>query len=145
MSEVNTDPYDYNNYDLPSIAAEFKRVKEALDEQKAKTTELQKQYDYLRKVAVPRIVEDSGLESPVNIKGVCKISVRPEIYASINSEKKPEAYAWLEEHGHGDIIGPTVNSSTFKAFCKEAMKQGEELPPEFFRIEPYDMAVIVKS
>lgn len=142
MSDM--DQYDYSQMDLESLATEFKRLQLKLKEAGDVKTGIQKQFDYLRKAALPAKMEEMGIES-AKIKGVGRIGIRPELYASILADNREAAYEWLREHGHGDIINPTVNSSTFKAFCKEAMKQGEELPDELFKITPYDMATLTKE
>lgn len=140
----NTDPYNCDGLDLGSLAQLYMDTRSELDDHKAQTASVQKKFDYIRKVALPRLMEDMGIDT-VTVKGLGRVSIRAELYASIPVEHREEAYAWLEEHGYGDLINPTVNSSSFKAFCKEAMRQGEELPSELFKIEPFDMATITKT
>jgi len=50
--------------------------------------------------------------------------------ASPIAERKQEVYAWLKEHGYGDLVYETVNSNSFSAFVKELMEEEGELPED---------------
>lgn len=118
--------------------------KSAVDDLKKRKEEAQKEYDVLRKLVIPEVMENLGIEKPV-IKGVGRLTVRPDIYAGIVSGKKDEAYQWLQDNDHGDLIQDTINSSTLKAFLKEQMTAGAEIPEDLFKCDPYEMAVITKA
>ena len=51
---------------------------------------------------------------------------RDDLYAS--AEDKPAAFAWLREHGYGELITETVNARTLTAFVKELREAGKEVP-----------------
>jgi hypothetical protein len=89
-------------------------------------------------------MEKTGIES-AKVKGIGKISVRPELYASIKKDMKDEAFAWLAANGYGDIVHPGVNSSTLKSSLKECISSGLELPDNLFNVTPYELAVITKN
>jgi len=133
---------EYDGMSLLQLAKEQQRLKGAIAELKAEESRLQKEFDHLRKHRIPEMMENMGIQN-VKLEGVGRVSLRGEIYASIVD--KDLAYSWLQEHGHGDLIKPTVNASTLKAFLKEQMREGEVLPEEAFKSTPYMMAAITKS
>lgn len=130
--------------DITELGELFANFKAALGDLKEKSAEIQKEFDILRKEILPEKMDEVGFDN-VNITDVGRISLRAEMYASIIADKKEEGYEWLRENGHGDMIKPTVNNSTFKAFCKEQMSEGVELPDEFFSVTPYTMATLTKT
>ena len=136
---------DLKALDLIGLAERFRDLKNELEDRKAETSILQKEFDLIRKELLPTKIEDSGLDTPVNLKGIGRISIRQELYTSIVADKKDEAYAWLEESGNDGLIKSTVNASTLKAFIKEQMQLGEEIPDDLFNVTPYEMATLTKG
>lgn len=135
---------EFDDMKLPELAKMQVKLKNDIDDLKKQQTTLQVKFDHLRKFRIPEMMEDMGQET-TKLKDVGVISLRPEMYASIPKGMLKEAYAWLEENGHGDIVKETINSSTLKAFIKEQIKEGETLPEGLFKVEPYMMAAITKS
>ena len=130
--------------DITELAQLFSAYKEQLTDLKATSSGIQKEFDILRKEVLPEKMEETGFDN-VKVSGVGRISLRAEIYASILADHKDEAFEWLINEGHKDLIKDTVNASTFKAFCKEQITEGVELPEELFSITPYTMATLTKS
>src|SRR5690606_39367494 len=52
---------------------------------------------------------------------------------------------WLRDNGHESLVQETVNSSTFKAFIKERMKEGKEYPKDLIKVNPFSRATVVKG
>ena len=102
----------------------------------------QKRLDEIRLTELPEAMENAGFEK-MTIADVGTVYIRADLYASIPAAVKEEAWAWLVDNGHGDLISSTINGSTFKAWCKEQIKAGEALP-DLFKVTPYTMAVITK-
>jgi len=119
-------------------------VKAAIDRLAADKTVLQKEFDHLRLHRIPEQMENEGIES-VKLEGIGRLSTQGNLYAGIMKDKKEEAYAWLEYHGHGDLIKGTLNASSLKAFLKECMRNGEAFPDDLFKATPYMMATITKG
>ena len=128
---------------VAAVAKDMAAKKLELDECKKVQTVLQKEFDELRKVALPDAMEDAGLES-VRITGVGTVSLRTDAYASIVSGQTAAAYQWLAENGHEDLVKEYVQPSTLKAFLKEQNVNGEILPEELFKFSPYTYASITK-
>lgn len=142
MSEEQEFYPEFDGLSLLNLAKKQQYIKEEIANLKAEESHLQKKFDHLRKHRIPEMMENMGIQN-VKLEGVGRVSLRAEIYAGIVD--KDLAYAWLEEHGHGDLIKPTVNASTLKAFLKEQMREGESLPEDAFKATPYMMAAITKS
>ncbi len=73
---------------------------------KAKQAELKA----VREGALPMAMTELGLLE-FKLVGGGKIIVRDMIAASIKEENRDAAYAWLESHGHGDLIKRTITIS----------------------------------
>ena len=101
-----------------------------------------------------------------------KIALTTGIDASIPEQARDGAYAWMIEHGFGDLVRAEVKLAfgatdieranqvydellaqelqpeikmavpppTLKAWAKERLMAGEELPPALFNVRAYDMA-----
>lgn len=133
--------YEYMN--LEELATAMKDTRELLDEKKAESSILQKQWDSLRKKWIPKKMEELGIES-VRITGVGTVSERTDAYCSVPAKNKQALYEWLEEHDHSDLITDTVNSSTLKAFIKEQILLGNEIPDDIVKFDPYTYVTITK-
>ena len=135
---------EHGELNLKQMAEFMRDTREALDEAKAKVTEIQRLYDQLRKQDIPVKMEEMGIDN-VKITGLGRLGLRAEAYAGFQPGKKEEGIAWLEENGHADLVKEDVNASTLKAFLKEQFRNGEVLPDNMFKLEPYMMATITKS
>jgi len=135
---------DFEEMNLKELAETMARTREMLDEAKAGSTVLQKQWDALRKKYLPEKMEAMGIES-VRIEGVGTVSERHDAYCTTPAKNKALLMDWLEEHGHADLISETVNASTLKAFMKEQMLAGNAMPPEgVVNWSPYTYVAITK-
>lgn len=141
-------PIDYEhlkkihaNKNVAEIAAEIKKVKIFLEEAKEEKASLQKLYDILTLDIAPEIMEREETESS-KISGVGTVSIRSDIWCSCTKENKDKLKKWLEENGHGSMITNDVNSSTLKAFVKEQIKEGKEVPSDIVKVTPYSRVVI---
>lgn len=127
--------------ELARSMAEIRRAKDALEEQ---LSALNKEHDYLAKNALPRRMEDEGIEA-LKVEGVGRVNLRSDVYASIPAEAKDRAYEWLRDNGRANLITETVNASTLKASIRRAIEAGEPFPEQLFRVTPYTFAVITKA
>ena len=102
---------NFDNMNMQELAERFHKLQNELKESKAVSSEIQKEFDYLRKSVLPDKMEELGFDT-VNITDVGRISLRAELYASIVADQKEAAFAWLAENGHGALIKDTVNRSS---------------------------------
>ncbi len=134
---------NFEDMSLKEMAKTMKEVRTRLDDAKETSSHLQKQWDDLRKVHIPNKMEEMGIES-VRIEGVGTVSERTDAYCSTPAKNKQALYDWLEQHGHGDLITDTVNSSTLKAFMKEQILEGNDVPDDIVNFTPYTYVAITK-
>ena|SRR5690606_27570624 len=54
--------------------------------------------------------------------------VQTKTFASAVPERKHELFAWLKDHGFGDMVTETVNANTLSAWVREQLEESESLP-----------------
>jgi hypothetical protein len=133
----------YEGMTLQQVAARMQELKNKLDEATDIKTSLQKEYDHVRMNVIPGILDDQGV-STITLDDIGRISLTSDIFASIPSEFKDQAWDWLRENGHGDIIKETINAGTLKAVLKAVITKGEQLPEGLFKVTPFSRASITK-
>lgn len=99
-------------------------------------------YDVLRLELVPAKMDEDNVER-VTYDGIGRVSLTADMYVTVNN--KTGLFEWLSDEGFGDLIQPTVNASTLKAFVKGRMKDGKDVPAEFLNIKPFTRASITKT
>lgn len=122
---------------LSELVQLFRGAKDDLERVKEEQATAQEFYDMLRFDVLPKKMEEADMTATTITTEdgeKLKVRVQDELYASVLAERRDAAYSWLEENGYGDLIKPTVNSSTLKAFAKEQLKDGAGLPDELFNI-----------
>lgn len=127
--------------DLVRAMGNLQTIKDALE---AELSALNKRYDYVRFVAVPSRFDAEGIVN-MKVEGLGRVQLASDLYASIKSDKKEEAYQWLSDTGHGGAIQPSIHPSTFKAMIKAMMLNGEEIPEDMFTVTPFTRASIVRK
>jgi hypothetical protein len=81
----------------------------------------------------------------MTIDGLGRLGLTSDVFARIVTERRADAYQWLSDHGFGDLIQPTVNSSSLKATMRKLIKDGKEsIPDDLFIVTPYQRASITK-
>lgn len=121
----------------------------------------------LREETIPSAMQELGLEE-LKLDTGQKLSVKQDVYASIPSDKKDEAYTWLDVNGFGGLIkvevktdypkgeaaaalqlfqelqtrglnaqyGQSVHAQTLKAFLREQIAAGSNVPLDLFGARP---------
>jgi len=127
------------------LAHKMRELSIQLDEANRVKKDLQSDYDMLRKSLIPQAMENEGI-SNVAVTGVGSLQLRSDLYVSIPSERKTEAFDWLIGTGHGGVIKAAVHPGTLKALLKDLLKEGADQPPEdVIKVTPYTMAVLVRK
>jgi hypothetical protein len=109
-----------------------------LDEQKGL---LQKEYDKLRLFDIPNTMAEQDIRSisgEFGNKGRCTL----QSDLSVSVHEKMSLHQWLTDTGNGALIVPTVNHQTLKAFCKEQIINGVELPADILVVKAFSRAVL---
>jgi len=120
--------------------------------------------DYQERI-IPEMMQEAGVSQLVLTNGK-KVNVKPFYGAKIPESRIDEAFSWLRQKGHGDMIKNTVTATldrgqdnqvselikvcqqhgfkynqkmkvepmTLKAFAREQVEKGQELPFDLFGI-----------
>ena len=148
--------------DLCAEQVALEKEMEQLQEQlKAKAAAARK----LSQEIIPARMSELGLES-LTLSDGSAIKIKQLVHASIPVKYREEAFDWLREHGHGDIIKNQVSATfgkgedttasnfidkieelgyqpqqkvwvepmTLKAFVREQIDNGSELPTDKFGV-----------
>jgi len=139
---------------FPKINAMFR---EAMDAEKAVAQaeeELKKQKARLRGIvedALPKLMEECGVSSFTTKDGIV-INVKEKIENSIPAPRRNEAWDWLTENGHADVLKREVTVAfgvTEGAVADELAKRlGKELARSVFverRAEPATVKSIITA
>jgi hypothetical protein len=132
-----------NLTDIISLAGEMAQVQKELEGLKAKEKKLQKMLDTLRLTDIPAAMDETGI-GKIALAKVGTLYLSPDVRAAVHRDARVRAYRWLEVNGYGDLIQPYVFPQTLKMWAMERIKAGDELP-DFFTVEPYQMAKILKG
>jgi len=126
---------------LTDLIKEMDRVRSQLDGLDLLWKPLQKRYDELRLNDIPAEMAEEDVRSITGDFGRC--TLQSDLHVS--APDKVSLHLWLESTGNGSLIIPTVNAQTLKAFCKEQMTNGTELPESVLKVTPFSRAIIYKS
>lgn len=132
--------------DIPTLQLlrEFKAAKDLKEAADFLAKEAGRQYDFLRLALVPERFDSEGI-SNMKVDGVGRVQLASDLYAGIIKGSEEKAFEWLGDNGRGDLVKQTVNSSSIKAVLKKMLVEGEEIPAELFKAEPFTRASIVKA
>lgn len=119
----------------------MKALKAEIDELDEAKKILQAEYDKLRLFDVPNEMSEQDTTSLKGEWGRCTLTA--DLTVKVND--KSELHKWLQDSGYGDLIVPTVNPQTLKAFVKEQMGNGAALPETILVVNPFSRAVLYKS
>ena len=134
----------HEKFNAVTLAAEMKSLKDVMDWMESVSKFANAEYDMLRMVLIPQAMEKEGLESPLNVSGVGRVSLTGDLFISVTD--KEVFHAWLHSHKMGDLIIESVNSSTLKAWAKERIKSGKIMPDgSLVKVTPYTRASITKT
>jgi hypothetical protein len=134
---------EYKDLSLRALAEMMKVMREEKDELEAQLKLVNAKYDVLRYEAIPNKMDEEGMEKGPTYDGIGRISLTADLFVS--TKDKNGLFSWLRDFGMGDIIQPSVNASTLKAFIKGRMKDGKDVPSEFVNITPVTRASITKA
>ena len=132
---------DFEEMNLKELAAQAQQTRYQYDQLKKQSGQLWRELETLQRKWMPDKMEELGIES-VRLDGIGTISLRYDAHCTTPAKNKHLLMEWLEAHGHADLINETVNGSTLKAFMKEQMLEGNPIPDDIVKFEPYTLAVV---
>lgn len=133
---------------LDEAVSELVVLRAHLDDLKVESGKAQNRFDELRKRLVPDLLEAAGLVKPDGTASVthasgARVNLRHEVMAYVKVADQPTFFAWLRDHGAGDLIKETVNTQTLKAWAKEQLENGAEIPA-VVQVTPETVAVVTR-
>lgn len=139
------DPYeDYSELTLRETIEKLAESRAYLDKLVELGKAAQNHYDHLSIRVVPDKMEDEGV-SVLTLPGIGRVNCRADLRVNTIKGFRASLFDWMRDNGHEDMVTDTINSSTLKAFLKEQMAEGNDVPPEeYLSIHPYTRAVITK-
>lgn len=136
----------YGDEPLMRLTLMAKRMRQLADFDEAiklVTKTINDEYDQLKLKGLPDLMAELEMRT-FTVEGIGRVQLAGDVYASIPADKKDEAYNWLKSNNYGSLVQETVNSSTLKAWAKEGMTQGREMPEDLFKVTPFTRASLVK-
>jgi len=150
---------------LTDKANKMVELEQLVEEKQASLKSTQKELKTLSEEDIPALLSEVGL-SEITLTNGKKISTSAYYYGRITEHNQQEAFKWLQDNGHGDIIknvvsvsfgrdedvnaekllsnlqdnGYTTNGKkwvepmTLKAFIREQVESGNDLPLETFNV-----------
>lgn len=127
--------------DLRERILRMEALQNEIDALKDVLAPLVEEYDRIRLYDIPNMMAEQDIRS---ISGVFGSKGRCTLQGDLNVKvvEKMMLHAWLEDTGNGALIVPTVNHQTLKAFCKEQILNGVELPEDVVQVQPFSRAVL---
>lgn len=135
---------EHRSLDLKSLAECMMHWRAVKEELERKLAEANAHYDVLRFEMIPEKMEEMGIER-VTFEGIGRISLTPDVFVSTKPGMRDKLFAWLRKHKLADIIQPSVNSSTLRAFVKDRMREGKEIPEDCLNVTPVIRASITRA
>ena len=135
---------DLKHADAPTLARTLRALNSFTASMSALKAWAEINVQIVRESIIPERLEDLGIEKET-IAGVGTLYTSADVYVSAIAAMKSELHTWLQDTGGGDLIVPTVNASSLKAFVKGKMKQGEEIPETLVKVTPFRRAAILKK
>ena len=120
---------DYRTLSVPDLGALMMAARLKKEIADAASSDATAEYDFLRKVAMPKAMERAGMKS-LRLADGQGITTKEEMYVSVKAGNAPAFIEWLDAHGEGDMAKRTVNAQTLKSWYKTGLKEGRELPYE---------------
>jgi len=135
---------EYSGYSLTDLIREMNRVQQEKDQLEETLKKVNSRFDHLRLAAIPNKMDEEGIPN-ITIEGIGRVSLTSDAYVSIKAGMKDQAWQWLSDNGHGDLITETVNPSSLKAAVKQMIGKAEEVPEDLFNVTPFTRASITRK
>lgn len=133
---------------LVDLALKMREAQENMEAAAAEEKGWREKYDHFRKEELPERMNAAGLvaasgKGQFSLPDGSTVFLAADMHANVPKEKEEVFHKWLEKNGHGDLIKRTVFYSTLRAFLKEQVEGGVQLP-EYVQAHPYLVARIRK-
>lgn len=134
----------YQTWELLPLVKEMKSYAEKKEALETELKIINARFDVLRLEVIPERMDSDGIEN-LKVEGIGRVTLTADMFVSVKGGAKQGLFDWLSGQGLGDLVQPTVNASTLKAFVKRRMKEGKDVPSDFLNITPVTRASITKG
>ncbi len=115
---------------LTILAKELFEKKQEKDEAEKDLAEINKRIQKLAEGLIPEIMQDQEL-TKFTIDKVGTISLKSDLRTYVHAEDREKVIQWLKDNGYGDIVKETAHHVTVRAWAKEMISDGHEVPEMF--------------
>lgn len=158
---------------LTRICEKYTEVRDQLRELDRRASEMKAFLTRLETVDIPEAAKQCG-QSSFTLWDGRKVEIKTDVTASISEDNQHDAFVWLRDNGHGDLIKneikvafgrgddnrakmvegilhendvdftskEAVHPQTLKAWAKEQLQKGANIPFELFGVYQWHKAVI---
>lgn len=137
------DTSQYDGMDFETVLEHLHAAKRTLDDLKAQQKVAQQLWDFLSLTIAPDRFEKQNVTN-ITIDGF-RYGLRSDLQTSVLKDNRGALYDWLREHDMEDLITETVHAMTLKAWVKEQMMAGNELPDDLLSIHAFTRATITRA
>ena len=158
MSVIGAMPMpDYSNFAEPPSLEDLRRLDlmiESLVEAKERGNH--SEYERLSQKVLPPAMLDLGLQEHTTSSGT-QVALQESPHGRVRAERRPELYAWLQSHGHEEVLskvrGPFKSGSAQRRaeqvhlhpLALTLLKSGQSLPLELLGLSRTHIARILNG
>lgn len=132
------------NSSYAELAQRLAELRDQISSKEAEVSLLKEEREILQKKVLPEKMGADGMQN-VTVKGVGRLSIRPDMQVSVLAENRTLLQRWLKDNGFGELVVETINSSTLKAFVKEQVNEGNDLPFDLINIHAFEQVTLTKG
>jgi len=135
--------------ELSKLANEIPNLEAQIEERENELKAAKEKHRIVIEDLIPDLMTQLGI-SEIKTEDGRSLSVIKQYLAKIPKNKEGEAFSWLNEHGFSSIIKTKVvettgvHHQTLKAFVKEQMELGNEVPQDLFGVFVKQVTKITK-
>lgn len=132
------------NSSYAELAQRLAELRDQISSKESEVSLLKQEREILQKKVLPEKMSADGMQN-VTVKGVGRLSIRPDMQVSVLAENRMLLQRWLKDNGFGELVVETINSSTLKAFVKEQVNEGNDLPFDLINIHAFEQVTLTKG
>lgn len=132
------------NSSYAELAARLAELRDQISNKESEVSLLKQEREILQKKVLPEKMSADGMQN-VTVKGVGRLSISTDMQVSVLAENRMLLQRWLKDNGFGELVVETINSSTLKAFVKERVNEGNDLPFDLINIHAFEQVTLTKG
>lgn len=150
LEDTEEAPTNTELEEISKLAARQKFLQETLEEAEAEVVRVKEELRAIQEDLLPEAMLAIGI-SEFKLTDGSKITIKPEVYASIRKDFINQAVTWLDEQGLGYVVKDKVEinfdrgeGDKAKEIVKYAQKQGYNVS-ETLSVHPSTLKALVKE